>query len=257
MSISDKLTTIAENEQKIYNKGYNDGREQGGDSYYDEFWDAYQEKGNRQQYYKAFSGTAWTKNTFKPKYPIKPTYKSGYLNCAQYIFENFNWGNYGNNAVMDFTEFNSMLDFSECTGSAQYAFANARIKNLEVDLSKCTNLNYTFTMANGGAIKNLRVKLGETNTNLTTAFMYFLDDFYVLEGSIIAVSIDLKRCSNLSLNGAKSVLLALKDFTGTDKANTLTVGLHENAWALLDADGTNSPTGTTWKTYVEGKKWLY
>ena len=62
MSIADKLTTIAENEQKVF--------EAGEKSEYDRFWDTYQENGNRTNYSYAFSGRGWTDETFKPKYDI-------------------------------------------------------------------------------------------------------------------------------------------------------------------------------------------
>ena len=74
MTIAEKLQTIAENELKVYNAGYEKGKaEGGGDSYYDEFWDIIQENGNRTNYNTVFCGKAWTAETFKPKYPIKPS----------------------------------------------------------------------------------------------------------------------------------------------------------------------------------------
>lgn len=72
MSIADKLTTIAENEQRVFDAGKK--------SEYDAFWDTYQQNGNRTNYNVAFGcgydGTAWaTKcwndNNFKPKYDIR------------------------------------------------------------------------------------------------------------------------------------------------------------------------------------------
>ena len=62
MSIAEKLKTIAENEQKVFDAGKK--------AEYDRFWDAYQENGNRTSYLCAFGGRAWTDETFKPKYPI-------------------------------------------------------------------------------------------------------------------------------------------------------------------------------------------
>ena len=64
LSIADKLTTLAENEQKVYEAGQK--------SEYDRFWDNIQEYGNRQRYDYAFSATAlnWTDESYNPKYPI-------------------------------------------------------------------------------------------------------------------------------------------------------------------------------------------
>lgn len=63
MTTAEKLRTIAENEQKVY--------EAGRKSQYDEFWDALQKNGTRTDYYYGFSGYSWTAETFKPKYDIR------------------------------------------------------------------------------------------------------------------------------------------------------------------------------------------
>lgn len=71
MSIAEKITQIAENQQKIYDKGVEDGKAQGGgDSFYDTFWDEFQLKGARKDYWGAFSGAGWTDTIFNPKYPL-------------------------------------------------------------------------------------------------------------------------------------------------------------------------------------------
>lgn len=70
MSIADKLTAIAENEQKVYDAGRQ--AEQ------DQFWEDFQESGKRTNYKYAFYSVSsslskfrgWTDNNFNPKYPI-------------------------------------------------------------------------------------------------------------------------------------------------------------------------------------------
>lgn len=62
MSIAEKLQTIAENEQKVYNAGMQ--------AEYDRFWDEYQEKGNRYHYNYAFNNRYWNDKTYNPKYPF-------------------------------------------------------------------------------------------------------------------------------------------------------------------------------------------
>lgn len=98
MAISNKLTTIAENVQKVYeagksdgysdgfetgseegyNKGKTDGYAEGQENGYNEgktaeqnaFWDTYQDNGNRTNYDHAFAGEGWTDELYDPKYPI-------------------------------------------------------------------------------------------------------------------------------------------------------------------------------------------
>lgn len=60
MSIAEKLTTVAENQQRVYDAGKQ--------AEYDRFWDAYQQNGTRGSYSYAFGGVAWTDETLKPKY---------------------------------------------------------------------------------------------------------------------------------------------------------------------------------------------
>lgn len=69
MSISEKLTTIAENEQKVFDAGRK--------SEHDMFWNNFQNYGKRRSYTYAFVGQwenpCWTDDNFRPKYDIKAT----------------------------------------------------------------------------------------------------------------------------------------------------------------------------------------
>ena len=62
MSIADKLLTIAQNQQAVYDAGKQ--------AEYDRFWDEYQKNGTRTNYYYAFAGSGWNTKTYAPKYPI-------------------------------------------------------------------------------------------------------------------------------------------------------------------------------------------
>lgn len=72
MSIADKLTTIADNQQKVYDTGYEKGNQTGYDAgrndEWSDFWDSFQDYGKRTRYLGAFSG--WTTDAFRPKYDI-------------------------------------------------------------------------------------------------------------------------------------------------------------------------------------------
>ena len=62
MSIAEKLTTIAENEQRVY--------EAGKTAEWSEFWEDFQKSGEETNYNYAISGERWTDKTYNPKYPI-------------------------------------------------------------------------------------------------------------------------------------------------------------------------------------------
>ena len=78
MTISEKLTAIAENQVKIYNHGKDNGLKEGYANCENDFWDNIQNFGNRTDYVKAFSN--WSKAQYiRPKYKIMPTAATTYL----------------------------------------------------------------------------------------------------------------------------------------------------------------------------------
>lgn len=72
MSIAEKLTTVAQNQQRVYDAGKK--------AEYDRFWDGYQAGGARKNYKNAFAGAGWTVETFKPKHDMSPS--AGYMMFA-------------------------------------------------------------------------------------------------------------------------------------------------------------------------------
>ena len=156
MSIAEKLTTIAENEQKVYDAGYKKG---GIDAYwggyqngydfgsYDRwmsFWDNFQNNGNRVYYACAFCGAGWTTETFRPKYNITP------VGIADNMFYTFG-KDVGtlDRPLMDLAqqleELGVWLDCSQMT-RAYRSFYNARFSRLpELDFSNCPYITNAFT----------------------------------------------------------------------------------------------------------------
>ena len=118
MNIAEKLQTVAENQQKVYDAGfiagqsaggntdeaYQDGFADGKHAEYDAFWDALQQKGNRRNYWGAF--VSWTDEIFKPKYPIIATnHKSMFYlsNITQLPTMDFSGGIWALENTFDFT----------------------------------------------------------------------------------------------------------------------------------------------------------
>lgn len=62
MSIAEKLTTIAENQQKVY--------EAGKEAEYNAFWDVYQKNNGVVNGTYMFGGYGWNDKVYNPKYPI-------------------------------------------------------------------------------------------------------------------------------------------------------------------------------------------
>lgn len=89
MAIADKLQTIAEKQQQVYDAGfaagsatggdteeaYNNGFEAGKKAEQSDFWDIFQQNGNRKEYSRAFysssrANSGWNDDNYNPKYPI-------------------------------------------------------------------------------------------------------------------------------------------------------------------------------------------
>jgi hypothetical protein len=68
MTVAEKLTRAKADYDEVY--------EAGKKAEYDRFWDAYQNNGNRFEYYFAFAGIGWTDENFKPKYDIGMKYSA-------------------------------------------------------------------------------------------------------------------------------------------------------------------------------------
>ena len=128
MSIADKLTQIAENEQAVF--------EAGKKSEYDTFWDAYQDNGNRTEYTYVFAGVGWTQDLFKPKYDIIPTIQQGMFSYSK---------------IVDIRPqtIGVDVDFSKCT-SFYYLCSNSTIKYIGVvdcSSAQSASLSYIFSSA--------------------------------------------------------------------------------------------------------------
>ena len=107
MSIADKLVTIAENQQKVYDAAVK--------SEYDRFWDRVQQNGAKQNYGMAFSMSIFPRPAFDPKYDMNVT-------NAQYMFSY--WSNYL------YSEYGFELDLRNC--------------GVNIDFSQSTSFQSTF-----------------------------------------------------------------------------------------------------------------
>ena len=226
MSIAEKLTTIAENEQKVYDAGQK--------SEYDRFWDDFQQNGERTQYVAAFSA-CWTPETFKPKYPIRPT-------NAYFMFFN----NHGDGiCIEDFVEFcaenNVVLDFSQCT-NAQYGIGCLKSSHFGVlDFSKCTSMSNLFYLHNS-ALEVYNVQTidkfvsSEITTYSTSTFQHAVQlKNVVFEGVIATGVFDVSTCKKLTHDSLMSIINALKDYSGSSTTKICTLGA-DNLAKLTDEE---------------------
>lgn len=148
-----------------------------------------------------------------------------------------------------------------------------------IDLSNCTSVTYCFYKSAfthlpvldfrnaGDTTKNLgcggeytrkidKIILTEDGQPLSDYFSYAYSlEEVEIEGSIAGGSLNIKNSPKLTLDSLKSILTALKDYSGTTNEYSYTVTLRSENWAVLEADGATAPNGMTWVEYISAKGW--
>lgn len=210
--ISANNTTIAENEQRVYDAGKT--------AEWGNIWYGIQNGGTRENYASVFRYVGWNDSNFKPRYIIKPT-DATYM-CA-------------NSSITTLPE--GMVNMSKCT-AANYCFAwTYNMVNLTVDFSSGTSMNYTFNNCNA---VSLDITLSEKYVNHTKTFanMSKLTNLKI-RGVLAANNVDFSGSPLLtkdSLVGEFGILTALADKSAdTSKAWTLIIG-ETNLAKLTDAE---------------------
>ena len=234
MTISEKLTAVAENQPKLYDTGFAAGQQQGWDAgygkgladgqamggyadgftagekaQYDAFWDAYQENGNKtiySIYQGGFAGPYWTDETFQPKYPITTTDAAMMFRATR---------------ITDLTKPGVLLDFSGCKAfNYAFAYSGGYLRTLpQLDLSNATNLTSTFDGFEGTALSLIVSETTEFAGN-TFNNVINLTDFAVT--GTIGKALSLKSCKSLSNASVQNIIDKLKDMTG-QTTQTLTL----------------------------------
>ena len=191
MTIAEKLQTIAENEQRVF--------EAGKKAEYDKFWDNYQNYGNRTRYTYGFN--TWEEKCFYPKYDIKPTGR------AYAMFELC--------TVTDFKQrlidCGVILDLSKASDIA-YLFQDChKISSLPtIDTTSALTLNYVFSKC-FALVEIDKVVLkdnGKQTFNNTFANCEALQNL-TIEG-VIGTEMDIHWSTKLSRNSILSILQACK-----------------------------------------------
>ena len=257
MSISEKLITIAENQQKVfdagrnsggggsydegYNNGYSDGYDsgyyqgldsgysEGQQSEYDRFWDNFQDYGNRTNYTHAFAGLGWTDETFKPKHTIRVV---GWLERMFY------------NCNIKELILSGVTDFSAAT-DCRYMFTDAMTESIDVvDLSNIAEIRDPFYY-----VPNLhtigKVKLADDgNQTFSPDWMYTTKLVNLTIEGKFGNDVSFWTCSRLSRESIESIISALSTSVS---GKTLTL----KQVAVTNAFG--STTASAWTSLVNSR----
>lgn len=215
MSIAEKLTTVADNQQKVFDAGKKAG--------YDAFWDVYQQNGNRTDYEMAFR--KWPGDCIKPKYNIKPTGNNGQMFAYSTIDCDFDKYLAGLGLT---------LDFSGVTVANHLFYECKKMTGIGVvDLSNSGSCNLIF--GNCQALTYItELKLSTKNSTYATAFnnCIKLKDLNVT-GTIGINGLDVSTCTALSHDSLMTIINALEAKT----SGTFSVKLgNTNLAKLTDAE---------------------
>ena len=222
MSIAEKLTTIAENEQKVYDAGKK--------TQYDEFWASYMKtllNGGSAQ--NLFSGSGWNKDNFYPKYSMEP------LSTATAMFSYFSWDSDAPylDLAQRLKDCGVTLDTSQATVVAQM-FASAYVTRIpKISVVGTTSLDRVFRGTKAVTLDELELKEDGTNT-----FNNIFQNCTALENIVITGTIgqngfSVSDCTKLTKDSLLSIISALKDYSANASGTTHTVTLGATNLAKL------------------------
>ena len=214
--------------------------EAGKQSEYDAFWDAAQENGNRTNYNFAFSADMWTKENFKPKYPIRPT---DAYNTFAYIGQYL--GELSSPQRMDFREL-CILDMSLCKVSQNLFYNNRQVVALGVmDLRSMVSFNKMFVGANNLEIIEKIILKEDGSQEISSPFENCKSLKTISFEGIIGETINFQWSTLLEKASITSIVNALSTAV-SKKTLTLSKTAVNNAFE-------GGSEGSEWKTLIATK----
>lgn len=219
---AEKLKTIADNEQKVFDAGVK--------SENDRFWDSYQNYGNRVNYNFAFC-QVWDDDNFRPKYNLV-------VGNAYYMFSQ--------SKITDLVglleELGITFDTSKCQ-QFQYMVNNSTITRVPtIDLSGATAFTDGFRYA--PSVADAKLVGGNEIVGWSNSFTNCTNLTNLTVEVVIAGSFSVLQSAKLTHDSLLSILGALKDLSGSGTTLVCTLGT-TNLAKLTDEE----------KAIATGKGW--
>ena len=216
MSIAEKLTTIAENEQRVFDAGMSKAES--------DFWDRIQgDNGTRTVYDYGFK--AWQMEYIRPKYKVVP--KRTTDTNLRFVFE-FATVKKLESKYFDFSNitFNTSASNTQCI----YGFFRNCSNLEEMEDIGLQSGGYYFTWGWCQRLHTIAVMRCVKNGTYTSPFTqcYELQNI-TIEGEI-GNDITFKDSPKLTVESLRSIFSALYDFVGNGETTTRTITLHQNAY---------------------------
>lgn len=242
MAITDKLTAIAnavraklgteqaytlselsENVDTVYRKGKQ--------TQTDTFWESAQKTSAgalRTDYSYAFAGAMWNDETYLPKYNIAPS------NCSNMFFHNyeihspFKCSAYPNAPIT--------IDTSSSTSFDRFIYDCVVKAVPTINTMSATRLSSAFSYAVGLETIDKLILKSDGSQTFSSVFQGTTTlENIVIEGTIGQNGFDVSPCTKLTHDSLLSIINALKDYSGTTTAKTVTLGA-TNLAKLTDAE---------------------
>lgn len=236
--------------------GYYDGHEQGLEEGTAQgiaaMWAASQCDGSRTDYQMTYQYQTFSADTFLPQFNFNVT-------AANHMFYKATdrSGN-GLNMTQIEKQQGISLDFSNCATLARAFASNLFCELNVVDLSSATNTTQTFAGNSYKTLKKINKLIFSEDTVIASDMFVNASELEeVICAGVIASSISFQWSKNLTAKSARSVLLALKDFSGTSKAQTVKVTIPAVAWESLNSTYETPNGEADWQQYAEEKGWTY
>lgn len=215
----------------------------------DNFYDEYQQNGERTNYDNAFIGEGWNDASFNPQYDIICT--SSYFAFRTSRITNLKSILDKNNVILDTSnskDMRNLFDGSKITHIGVVSTASIHPVWCHGLFLNCKDLISVEELYLSEHLDALGYhQMFQNCSNLVS----------IKISGVILWSISLSHSLNLNTESAKSALIALKNYAGTENEFVNSITFHSNVWDRLDAEGETSPDGTTWKAYVDSKGWNY
>lgn len=204
MSIAEKLVTVAENEQKVFDAGKQ--------AEYDNFWDNFQSSGEPKSYQYAFAYSYLNDAIFKPKYNIVAT------DCSNM----FNYNKALTNIKKSLQNRGVVLDTSRATSFLRMFYNCSSEEIPTIDLSSATNTERVFYSKD---IITIEKVIFSENTIISESLFSSATELENIEiGGTICSDIIFSACTKLTHDSLMSIINHLKDFSGTTTTETCTLG---------------------------------
>lgn len=269
MNIAEKITAIAENETKVYDKGRTDG--------YDDFWAKYQAKGEVPFGYEIaaymFGGSRWNDETFFPKYNInlsgspQDVFNKNYCtnlkqrleDCGVRIMSTYPEGITSLNSIFKYVKTTELPPLYNVTPNklSMVRFCDNATNLLKVPYYDFFHRVTDFTMAFAYCSSLVEVEGIDFSraTVLTNIFQNCGKLTRITVYGTIPISISFSSCP-LSVESMKSIISHLKNHAGTSNAGEYTLTLKDECkTAMANLGAIAEFGGKTYDAYLTDIGW--